>query len=228
MLLRELAAVPLVDERPWPVRAAFPGDIRIGPGSQCEVLASPMSCVAIAVRVTPAKRLAPPQRPSFHQPLGKPGAGVIRNSRLVLTVHAFPPVQWLVARRLLAHEDGSYEWVAPGDYRVAEVRLLHDAGTVGEVGKVRAADNLLIRGDALNALTSLARLPEFAQEYAGKVKVGKLNTDDNPGTAMRYEIRGIPTLPLFKGGKVVDQRVGAMPKPEVLKMLEPHLAKVSS
>ena len=68
----------------------------------------------------------------------------------------------------------------------------------------------------------------LATEYAGKVKVGKLNTDDNPGTAMRYEIRGIPTLLLFKGGKVVDQRVGAMPKPEVLKMIEPHLAKVGS
>ena len=73
--------------------------------------------------------------------------------------------------RLLAQEDGSYEWVHPSDYRVAEVRLLHDVSTVGEVGKARAADNLLIRGDALNALTSLARLPEFALEYLGKVKL---------------------------------------------------------
>ena len=68
---------------------------------------------------------------------------------------------------------------------------------------------------------------ELATEYAGKVKVGKLNTDDNPGTAMRYGIRGIPTLLLFKGGQVVDQRVGALPKPELLKMLEPHVVKVS-
>ena len=73
--------------------------------------------------------------------------------------------------RLLAHEDGSYEWIKPSDYRVAEVRLLHDVASVGEVGKKRAADNLLIRGDALNALTSLARLPEFAREYLGKVKL---------------------------------------------------------
>src|SRR6266516_4388004 len=73
--------------------------------------------------------------------------------------------------RLLAHEDGSYEWVGPADYRVAEVRLLHDVITVGETGKERAADNLLIRGDALNALTSLARLPEFASQYLGKVKL---------------------------------------------------------
>ena len=64
-----------------------------------------------------------------------------------------------------------------------------------------------------------------ADEYAGKLKVGKLNTDDNPGTAMRYQIRGIPTLLLFKGGKVVDQRVGAMGKPDLKKMLDPHLVQ---
>ncbi len=81
--------------------------------------------------------------------------------------------------RLLAHEDGSYEWVSPSDYRVSEVRLLHDVTTVGEVGKCRAADNLLIRGDALNALTSLARLPEFASEYLGKVKLAYLDPPFN-------------------------------------------------
>src|SRR5665213_3401876 len=73
--------------------------------------------------------------------------------------------------RLLAHEDGSYEWVNPADYRVAEVRLLHDVAAVGEVRPKRAVNNLVIRGDALNALTSLARLPEFAREHLGKVKL---------------------------------------------------------
>src|SRR5438270_3151866 len=79
--------------------------------------------------------------------------------------------------RLLAHEDGSYEWVPPSDYRVAEVRLLHDAGVVGEVHgtRDRANDNLLIRGDALNALTSLIELPEFEREYAGQVKLAYLS-----------------------------------------------------
>ena len=62
-----------------------------------------------------------------------------------------------------------------------------------------------------------------ADEYAGKVKVGKLNTDDNQGTAARYQIRGIPTLLLFKGGKVVDQRVGAIGKPDMKKMLDAQL-----
>ena len=63
-----------------------------------------------------------------------------------------------------------------------------------------------------------------AQEYAGKVKVGKLDVDSNGNTAMRYNIRGIPTLLLFKAGQVVEQRVGAVGKSEVLKMLEPHVA----
>lgn len=84
-------------------------------------------------------------------------------------------------KRLLAYEDGSYVWVPPADYRVAEVRLLDDAGTVGEVHAEsrRAADNLLIRGDALNALTSLAELPEFAREYVGKVRLAYLDPPFN-------------------------------------------------
>ncbi len=64
----------------------------------------------------------------------------------------------------------------------------------------------------------------IASEYAGKVKVGKLNVDDNGNTAMRYNIRGIPTLLLFKGGKVVEQKVGAVGKTDVQKMLESHLS----
>jgi len=81
--------------------------------------------------------------------------------------------------RLLAHEDGSYEWVSPADYRVAEVRLLHDEAIAGDVGKTRAADNLMIRGDALSALTSLAQLPEFAAQYLGKVKLAYLDPPFN-------------------------------------------------
>ncbi|MGH3938810.1 MAG: site-specific DNA-methyltransferase [Pseudonocardiaceae bacterium] len=80
---------------------------------------------------------------------------------------------------LLAHDDGSYEWLDPSDYRVAEVRLLHTVGAVGEVSQRRAADNLLIRGDALHALTSLSKLPEFAQEYLGKVKLAYLDPPFN-------------------------------------------------
>ena len=89
------------------------------------------------------------------------------------------------SQRLLAHEDGSYEWVAPSDYRVAEVRLLHDVGVVGEIGRFRAGDNLLIRGDALNALTSLTRLPEFASEYLGAVKLCYIDPPFNTQQSFR-------------------------------------------
>jgi len=82
---------------------------------------------------------------------------------------------------LLAQDNGSYEWMSPSDYRVAEVRLLHDAGTVGRVRaeQDRAGDNLLIQGDALNALTSLIHLPAFAQEYVGHVKLAYLDPPFN-------------------------------------------------
>lgn len=82
---------------------------------------------------------------------------------------------------LLAHEDGSYEWVPPSDYRVAEVRLLRDAGAIGQTTSDTrgATNNLLIRGDALNALTSLAEIPEFGSEYVGQVKLAYLDPPFN-------------------------------------------------
>jgi thioredoxin 1 len=54
-----------------------------------------------------------------------------------------------------------------------------------------------------------------ADEYAGKVKVGKVNVDENQATPGKYGVRGIPTLILFKGGAVVDQIVGAVPKSQL-------------
>jgi thioredoxin len=64
----------------------------------------------------------------------------------------------------------------------------------------------------------------IANDYAGKLKVGKVNVDENGGTAMRYNVRGIPTLLLFKGGQVVGQQVGAAGKSEVQKMIDAHLS----
>lgn len=90
--------------------------------------------------------------------------------------------------RLLSPEDGSYEWVPPRDYRVAEVRLLDSAATVGKTrdDNGRAQDNLLIHGDALNALTSLAELPEFGSEYVGKVKLAYLDPPFNTQQAFLH------------------------------------------
>jgi thioredoxin 1 len=64
---------------------------------------------------------------------------------------------------------------------------------------------------------------QIAVDYADKVKVGKVDVDSNQQVAARYGIRGIPTLLLFKGGKVVDQKVGAIGKPEFQKMLDAHV-----
>lgn len=61
---------------------------------------------------------------------------------------------------------------------------------------------------------------ELAEEYAGKVNFVKLNTDENPQTAMRYGIRSIPTLLIFKGGQPVGQIIGFRPKSDLKKRLD--------
>ena len=63
----------------------------------------------------------------------------------------------------------------------------------------------------------------LATDYAGKITVGKLNVDDNPGTASKFQIRGIPTLLLFKGGQVVESVVGLAQKDDLKKVIEKHL-----
>ena len=91
---------------------------------------------------------------------------------------------------LLAHNDVSYEWVNPDDYRVSEVRLLRDAGSVGEARPEdqRVGENLLIRGDALHALTSLVKLPEFATRFRGQVKLVYIDPPFNTGeTFLHYD-----------------------------------------
>ncbi|MEJ2291459.1 MAG: thioredoxin [Deinococcales bacterium] len=67
-------------------------------------------------------------------------------------------------------------------------------------------------------------LEELSRELAGRLKVVKLNVDENPVTASRYGVQSIPTLLLFKRGALVDQVVGAMPKGPLRQRLEPHLA----
>lgn len=64
---------------------------------------------------------------------------------------------------------------------------------------------------------------EIAQQYEGKVKVVKLNTDDNPQVASQYGIRSIPTLMIFKGGQRVDMVVGAVPKTTLANTIEKYL-----
>ncbi len=64
---------------------------------------------------------------------------------------------------------------------------------------------------------------EIAQQYGERIKVVKVNTDENPGTASEYSIRSIPTLMIFKGGQKVDMVVGAVPKTTLASTLEKYL-----
>jgi thioredoxin 1 len=64
---------------------------------------------------------------------------------------------------------------------------------------------------------------QLADENLGKVKIGKLNVDENGQTAMRYQVRGIPTLLLFKGGQLVGSRVGAASKGDLQKLIDQHV-----
>jgi thioredoxin 1 len=65
-------------------------------------------------------------------------------------------------------------------------------------------------------------IEELATEFAGRVRVGKLNTDDNRETPIQYNIQGIPTVILFKDGKPVAQQVGLVPKEKLVSLLNNH------
>jgi thioredoxin 1 len=67
-------------------------------------------------------------------------------------------------------------------------------------------------------------MDQLATEYAGQAKVAKVDVDNNQGTATRFNIRSIPTVLFFKGGKVVDQVVGAAPKARFDEVFKRHLA----
>jgi thioredoxin 1 len=67
-------------------------------------------------------------------------------------------------------------------------------------------------------------IDQLATDYAGKLTIGKLNVDDNPNTAFKFQIRGIPAVLLFLNGVVVDQVVGLAPKEDFQKVIDKHVA----
>lgn len=66
---------------------------------------------------------------------------------------------------------------------------------------------------------------ELAQDYQGRVQVGKLNVDDNPQTAMKFRVMSIPTVILFKDGEPVETMVGAAPKNSYQARLDKHVSQ---
>jgi thioredoxin len=71
-------------------------------------------------------------------------------------------------------------------------------------------------------------LEQLSREWAGRLKVVKVNVDENPALARRFDARSIPTLVVLRDGRVVDRIVGALPKPELAIRLTPHLLKRSA
>ncbi len=70
-------------------------------------------------------------------------------------------------------------------------------------------------------------IEEIAEEYSGKLRVGKLNVDENQISPYRYGIRGIPTLIIFKDGEPVDKIIGALPKSHIVERIESVLKNVN-
>ncbi|MEE2792335.1 MAG: thioredoxin [Acidobacteriota bacterium] len=68
----------------------------------------------------------------------------------------------------------------------------------------------------------------LADEYSGRVSVGKLNIDENPNTPMKYGVRSIPTLLLFKGGEVVESTVGVTGKEQLAELIDKHIKQEST
>ena len=66
-------------------------------------------------------------------------------------------------------------------------------------------------------------LEEISNEKKDKVKILKLNIDENPETAQKYGVQGIPTLMIFQEGKLIDTKVGSLPKSQILEWIESHL-----
>jgi thioredoxin 1 len=63
-------------------------------------------------------------------------------------------------------------------------------------------------------------LDDLGREYSGKVKICKMNVDDNPQTPSRYNVRGIPNIVFFKDGEVVEQIVGAVPREQLREAID--------
>jgi thioredoxin 1 len=71
-------------------------------------------------------------------------------------------------------------------------------------------------------------LEQIAAEQSGKLRIVKLNVDENPRTQMQFGVTGIPTMILFKDGEAIERIVGFMPKPQLMNRLQPHLAAAAS
>lgn len=105
-------------------------------------------------------------------------------------------------------------------------RIIHVTDASFEQDVIKAADPVLVDywADWCGPCKMIAPvLDEIAAEYQGRLRVAKLNIDQNPDTPPRYGIRGIPTLMLFKQGEVEATKVGAVSKSQLTAFIDSHL-----
>ena len=91
---------------------------------------------------------------------------------------------------------------------------------------VKAAEPVLVDFWAEWCVPCKALVPileAVAAQYTGKLRVGKLNVEENNDTPYKYNVTGMPTILLLKGGQVLEQRVGLISKDKLLQLLEPHV-----
>ena len=121
------------------------------------------------------------------------------------------------------------------DGAVVETRVMLGGGALVPPGMRLESGFLYIGSPARKAralkpeehdmiVKSAANYVRLAKEYQGKLKVGKLNIDENPQLPTQYEVRSIPTLLVFKDGRVVGQLVGAVPKPKIDELVKKSLS----
>src|SRR2546430_8907161 len=149
----------------------------------------------------------------------------------------------LLLNRLLSRKHGPCDLLRPNAsniwcYDICDAQALKERGTMAANGIIEVTDANFDQ-DVLKSETPVlvdfwaawggpcrALAPiwdDLAKEYEGKVKIGKMDVDRNNATPMRYNVRGIPTLLLFKGGQVQEQIVGYVPKDQIQKRLEKHI-----
>lgn len=119
-------------------------------------------------------------------PGNRVGAGASERSESESQVAGRLTLSWANKdKALLSHGESGYEWVERDDPRVNEVRLLGEVSLVGDTAGT-PGDNLLIRGDSLDALRALVRTPEYAEVYRGKVKLVYIDPPFNTGQAFEH------------------------------------------
>lgn len=114
----------------------------------------------------------------------------------------------------------------PGSASESKPQIVTDASFATDVVKASSTKPVLV--DAWAEWCGPCRmiapvLDQLAAEANGRYKIAKLNVDENPGTASQFNIRSIPTMLIFKNGKLVDQIIGAQPKQAIVAKLHAHL-----